>query len=201
MGRCQASDGVTGEQCKNFRADSDFCHWHADQNPTGQTPRGDVRVTRRSSKAESYETFDPNDAKMAALRERSAGSSSSLPSLPPISSPRALVPTANGSRSLTIEERQQALELRKMQMHERHQVQLRPSTFEVLGNISAPAIAAAQTACTAVAASGVLMQLPGNKACMPTCMRYFAYLQSPLRCISPAIFAHTGKYCSDLAAV
>ena len=129
MGRCQASDGVTGDQCRNWRADSDFCHWHADQNPTGQTPRGDVRVTRRSSKAESYETFDPNDAKMAALRERSSGS---LSSLPPISSPRALVPSADGSRSLTTEERHQALEYRKLQMLDRHQVQVLPDTFKVL---------------------------------------------------------------------
>ena len=126
MGRCQASNGLSGEQCRNWRADSDFCHWHADQNPTGQTPRGDVRVTRRSSKAESYETFDPKDPKMAALRDRT---SSGLPPLPTISSPRALVPTANDSRPLTPEERQQAVALRQVQMLDRHQVHTLPSTF------------------------------------------------------------------------
>lgn len=80
-------------------------------------PQGDVKLTRRRSTAESYETRDPNDPKMLALRSQGSG----FPSMMAMSTMHTL-PEEEPERRLTFEERIAALEQRKALMQQRFQV-------------------------------------------------------------------------------
>ena len=72
--------------------------------------QGDVKLTRRRSTAESYESRDPQDPKMASLRSSAFPFRSSIQA--------ASVPE---EEPLSLEQRKLAFEQRKIRMQERFQ--------------------------------------------------------------------------------